>query len=409
MPDFTASPLVDALEENLFSLLEKLAAEVNTEALPLIDLSSGSPDQPTPPEVIDSLQSAIHRRENHGYPSFWGKPQVREAIARFYRRQYDVELDPHSEVAVFQGSHIGIGGIPRALLSPGQYLISTDPCYPIYRSAALQSQAAFYGLPLRAENHFLPDFNDLPREVADKAGLVVLNYPHNPTGALATPALFASALQFARRHQVPILHDFAYAAIGSAASDAPLSLFSQPDAKAWGVETYTFSKTFNMAGWRFGFAVGNASIIRAFKKLHTHSYSTVFGAIQDAAIAALNLPAERIAQLTAVYHQRREWVLRRLAALRWPARDAQGFLPLARRTARLPFAGVCPSAAAGSAYSGGAGHGFWRRGGRIYSHQPDRRGRGAEQRAGPSCPAGAVLVRRREKQKRNPGRRGLPG
>lgn len=295
MPDFTASPLVDAMEENLFSLLEKLAAEVNTEALPLIDLSSGSPDQPTPPEVIDSLQSAIHRRENHGYPSFWGKPQVREAIARFYRREYDVELDPHSEVAVFQGSHIGIGGIPRALLSPGQYLISTDPCYPIYRSAALQSQAAFYGLPLRAENHFLPDFNDLPREVADKAGLVVLNYPHNPTGA-----------------------------IGSAASDAPLSLFSQPDAKAWGVETYTFSKTFNMAGWRFGFAVGNASIIRAFKKLHTHSYSTVFGAIQDAAIAALNLPAERIAQLTAVYHQRREWVLRRLAALRWPARDAQG-------------------------------------------------------------------------------------
>lgn len=129
--------------------------------------------------MIDSLQSAIHRRENHGYPSFWGKPQVREAIARFYRRQYDVELDPHSEVAVFQGSHIGIGGIPRALLSPGQYLISTDPCYPIYRSAALQSQAAFYGLPLRAENHFLPDFNDLPREVADKAGLVVLNYPHN--------------------------------------------------------------------------------------------------------------------------------------------------------------------------------------------------------------------------------------
>ncbi|VFS27223.1 LL-diaminopimelate aminotransferase [Serratia liquefaciens] len=133
MPDFTASPLVDALEENLFSLLEKLAAEVNTEALPLIDLSSGSPDQPTPPEVIDSLQSAIHRRENHGYPSFWGKPQVREAIAQFYRRQYDVELDPHSEVAVFQGSHIGIGGIPRALLSPGN---TSSPPIPAIRFTA---------------------------------------------------------------------------------------------------------------------------------------------------------------------------------------------------------------------------------------------------------------------------------
>jgi aminotransferase len=147
----------------------------------------------------------------------------------------------------------------------------------------------FYGLPLRAENQFLPDFND-SGDVADKAGLVVLNYPHNPTGALATPALFASALQFAQRYHVPILHDFAYAAIGSDTADTPLSLFSQPDAKAWGVETYTFSKTFNMAGWRFGFAVGNASIIRAFKKLHTHSYSTVFGAIQDAAVTALALP-----------------------------------------------------------------------------------------------------------------------
>jgi aminotransferase len=324
MPDFNASPLVDALEENLFSVLEKLAAQVNTPDLPLIDLSSGSPDQPTPPEIIASLQAAIQRRENHGYPSFWGKPQVRQAIADFYQRHYGVTLDPDSEVAVFQGSHIGVGGIPRAVLSPGQYLISTDPCYPIYRSAALQSQAHFYGLPLHAENQFLPNFNDVPDDVADHAGLVVLNYPHNPTGALATPALFASALQFAQRYHVPILHDFAYAAIGSDAADTPLSLFSQPDAKAWGVETYTFSKTFNMAGWRFGFAVGNASIIKAFKKLHTHSYSTVFGAIQDAAVTALTLPTARLAQLVSVYHQRRERVLHRLAALRWPVGEKQG-------------------------------------------------------------------------------------
>jgi aminotransferase len=162
---------------------------------------------------------------------------------------------------------------------------------------------------------------------------VVLNYPHNPTGALATPELFASALQFAQRYHVPILHDFAYAAIGSDTADTPLSLFSQPDAKAWGVETYTFSKTFNMAGWRFGFAVGNASIIRAFKKLHTHSYSTVFGAIQDAAVTALALPSERLAQLVSVYHQRRERVLQRLAALRWPVRETQGLFPLACGTA----------------------------------------------------------------------------
>lgn len=324
MPDFAPSPLIDALEENLFSALENAAAAIDTTALPLIDLSSGSPGQPTPPEVIARLQHAVADEGNHGYPSFWGKTQVREAIADFYQRRYGVELDPQREVAVFQGSHIGVSGLPRALLTPGQYLISTDPCYPIYRSAALQAQARFYGIPLDAEHDFLPDFTRVPPEVARNAGLLMLNYPHNPTGALATPELFNAALHFAREHHLPVVHDFAYAAIGSHAEDAPLSLLAVPGAKAWGVETYTLSKTFSMAGWRFGFAVGNASIIQAFKKLHTHSYSTVFGAVQDAAIAALALPPQRMRQLVAVYHQRREWVLAKLAAMSWPLHTRQG-------------------------------------------------------------------------------------
>ncbi|VTM55275.1 putative aminotransferase [Klebsiella pneumoniae] len=179
---------MDALEENLFSLLEKLAAEVNTEALPLIDLSSGSPDQPTPPEVIDSLQSAIHRREKPWLPVVLGaNHRSARRSPGSIARQYDVELDPHSEIAVFQGSHIGIGGIPRALLSPRaiphlhRSLLSDLPLGGAAVPGGVLWPAA------QAENHFLPDFNDLPREVADKAGLVVLNYPHNPTGALATP------------------------------------------------------------------------------------------------------------------------------------------------------------------------------------------------------------------------------
>lgn len=324
MPEFSASPLVNKLEDNLFSVLEKLAARVNTPELPLIDLSSGSPDQPPPEEVITALHAAIDNPENHRYPSFWGKPQAREAIAEFYRRHYGVTLDPDTEVALIQGSHIGVSGIPRAVVAPGQYIISTDPCYPLYRSAAHQAQAAFFGLPLDEKKQFLPDFADVPPKVATQAGLVILNYPHNPTGALATPALFAEALDFARRYQVPVLHDFAYAAIGRNAADAPLSLLAQPGGKAWGVEIGTFSKTFNMAGWRFGFAVGNASIIAAFKKLHTHSYSTVFGAIQDAAITALALPDERLKPLAAVWHRRRAAVLQKLAAMGWPAREDQG-------------------------------------------------------------------------------------
>ncbi|MCU5771677.1 aminotransferase class I/II-fold pyridoxal phosphate-dependent enzyme [Erwiniaceae bacterium BAC15a-03b] len=324
MPDFSASPLINQLEENLFSVLEKMAVQFNTADKPLIDLSSGSPHQRTPPEIIASLKAAVDNADNHDYPSFWGKPAVREAIADFYQRNYAVELDPESEIAVFQGSHIGVSGIPRAVLSPGQYIISTDPCYPIYRSAAIQAQAQFFGIPLEQQRGFLPDFDRVPPDIARQAGLLLLNYPHNPTGAMATPELFNSALAFAKRYQLPILHDFAYAAIGSTPQQAPVSLLSMPGGKEWGVETYTLSKTFNMAGWRFGFAVGNASIIQAFKKLHTHSYSTVFGAIQDAAVTALALPAARLEQHLSHYHRRRQQVVEKLTAINWPVPPDQG-------------------------------------------------------------------------------------
>lgn len=324
MPDFAASSLINNLEENLFSILEKKAARVNMRDKPLIDLASGSPGQPTPPAVISALKHAVDDASNHEYPSFWGKPAVRQAIADFYQRHYGVELDPEREIAVFQGAHIGVSGIPRAVVNPGQYIISTDPCYPIYRSAAVQAQAQFYGIPLREDCGFLPDFSQVPESIAQQGGLLILNYPHNPTGALATPALFSSALDFARRYHLPLLHDFAYAAMGSRADAAPISLLAQPGGKEWGVETYTFSKTFNMAGWRFGFAVGNASIITAFKKLHSHSYSTVFGAIQDAAVAALALPHEQVESYQAVYHRRRQRVLHKLATMNWPVQAEQG-------------------------------------------------------------------------------------
>ncbi|MBS0848195.1 aminotransferase class I/II-fold pyridoxal phosphate-dependent enzyme [Citrobacter sp. JGM124] len=324
MPVFSASPLVAQLEENLFSALENMLARVDTTHLPLIDLSSGSPRQPTATALVSTLQIAAARPENHDYPSFWGKPAVRQAIADFYQRQYGVLLDPESEIAIFQGAHIGVTGLPRALLSPGQYLISTDPCYPLYRSAAAQAQAQFYGIPLEAGRQFQPDFSQVPENVARQGGLLMLNYPHNPTGAVASPALFEQALDFAQRWQMPLVHDFAYAAIGCDTEDIPPSLLAQPRAKEWGVEIYTLSKTFLMAGWRFGFAVGNASIINAFKKLHTHSYSTVFGAVQDAAVHALNLPDTEIRDFTAVYHRRRIWVLEMLQRMHWRADSRQG-------------------------------------------------------------------------------------
>ncbi len=324
MPVFRSSPLINQLEDNIFSVLEKMAAQTDTSQRPIIDLSTGSPRQPTPPAVIATLQNAAADPDNNEYPSFWGKTALREAIARFYHQSYGYSPDPDHEIAIFQGAHIGVSGIPRALLSPGDYLISTDPCYPIYRSAAAQAQARFYGIPLQASRQFLPDFSQVPSEVGERAGLLMLNYPHNPTGAIATPQLFDEALDFVQAHNIPLLHDFAYSSIGSHQHQPPLSLMSRPEGSEWGVEIYTLSKTFLMAGWRLGFAVGNASIISAFKKLHTHSYSTVYGAIQDAAVTALSLPAPAVSQFAGAYHRRREHVVSRLHDMHWPVAADQG-------------------------------------------------------------------------------------
>lgn len=324
MPVFRSSPLISQLEDNIFSVLEKMAAQTDASQRPVIDLSSGSPRQPTPPAVVAALQLAAARPDNHDYPSFWGKAELRQAIARYCQSGYGYDPDPETEIAIFQGAHIGVSGIPRAILSPGEYLISTDPCYPIYRSAAAQAQARFYGIPLQASRQFLPDFSQVPAGVRQNAGLLMLNYPHNPTGAMASEQLFDDALAFVREQNIPLLHDFAYASVGSHPRHAPLSLMSRPGGAEWGVEIYTMSKTFLMAGWRLGFAVGNASVISAFKKLHTQSYSTVFGAIQDAAVTALSLPAESVSQFAEAYHRRRELVIRRLEAMHWPVAPDQG-------------------------------------------------------------------------------------
>jgi len=324
MPLFQGSPLTEQLQDNLFTTLEKMAAQAASPGRPVIDLSTGSPQQPTPPEVVTALQAAAALADNHEYPSFHGKLTLRRAIAGFYQRRYGVSLDPDNEIAIFQGSHIGVSGLPRALLHPGRYLISTDPCYPIYRSAALQAQAKFYGIPLEASRKFLPDFNRIPPDVAAQAGLLMLNYPHNPTGAVATPELFDEALHCVRQLNIPLVHDFAYASVGTDPQHSPVSLLSRPEAKEWGVEVYTLSKTFLMAGWRIGFAAGNASAIRAFRKLHTHSYSTVFGAIQDAAVTALSLPQQRIDEAAATYHRRRQWVTAALQETGWPVDPRQG-------------------------------------------------------------------------------------
>lgn len=321
--NFRASSLVEQLPDHYFSSLHEKVAAYQRKGIDVINLANGHPDQPTPDEIVQTLKEAAADMENQGYPSFYGKKSIREAIAAFYKREYAVELDPETEIIVFQGSGVGITGIPQSILNPGDYLLATDPAYPAYKVAATLAKATYFAIPVHERDGFLPDYNVVPKEIAEKVKLLILNYPNNPTGALATPDFFKESIAFAKKYQFPILHDFAYGAFGFD-GQKPISLLQMPGGKEYGIETYSASKTFNMAGWRFGFAVGNASIIAAFKKFHSHSYSTVFGAIQDAAITALLGPQDNVKRLRELYETRRNTLVGTLRNIGWDVPSPQG-------------------------------------------------------------------------------------
>ncbi|MET1250138.1 aminotransferase class I/II-fold pyridoxal phosphate-dependent enzyme [Sporolactobacillus sp. STCC-11] len=323
MVDFKPSERARKLPVNFFDQLDNKLAAIEKTGAPFINLSKGNPDLPTPEHIVASLKSAVDQPENHAYPPFLGKEKVRVAIADFYKKEYGVTLDPVNEIAVFHGAHIGITGIPQALLNPDDYMLITDPCYPIYYSSAMLSQARTYAMPLEESNRYLPDYRSIPDDVLQNARLLMLNYPNNPTGALATKDFFRKTIDFARTHRIPVVNDFAYASLGFD-HNKPLSLLQIEQAKSVAVEVYTLSKTYNMAGWRFGFAVGNASVIKALNHFQMHACSTVFGAVQDAAACALQSSQECARELVHIYQRRRDVLIGGLSRIGWNVASPPG-------------------------------------------------------------------------------------
>ncbi|WP_134913284.1 aminotransferase class I/II-fold pyridoxal phosphate-dependent enzyme [Paenibacillus sp. IHB B 3084] len=320
---FSSSDLVKALPDNYFSVIDDKVNLYKSKLIDVINLAAGNPDQQTPAHIISALKEAVDQPINQGYPPFHGKKSTLEAVAAFYKREYQVELDPDREVAVFNGSAIGVMGIPQALLNPGDWLLTTDPAYPQYVSAAALARAHIHTIPLHEKDGFLPDYTSVPEEIAQQVKLLILNYPNNPTGAVATTDFLTKTLDYAAEHRFPVMNDFAYGALGFG-GHKPLSLLQIPGGKEYGVETYTASKTYNMAGWRFGFAVGNASVIGALKHYHTHAYSTVFGAVQDAGAVALLGSQEPVRELAALYERRRDVLIAALRGIGWDVAAPKG-------------------------------------------------------------------------------------
>ncbi|MDC6270502.1 pyridoxal phosphate-dependent aminotransferase [Lysinibacillus fusiformis] len=317
------SKKLQQLPTQFFAALVQKVNNALEEGRDVINLGQGNPDQPTPTHIIQALQEAAENPQNHKYSPFRGIAELRQAAADFYKREYDVEIDPDTEVAILGGTKIGLVELPLAVLNPGDTMLLPDPGYPDYLSGVVLGDVNFEVMPLFAENNFLPDYEALPKEVKEKAKLLYLNYPNNPTGGTATLEFFEETIRFAKEHNIIVSHDFAYGAIGFD-GNKPISFLQANGAKEVGIEMYTLSKTYNMAGWRIGFAVGNADLIAAINLLQDHLFCSQFPAIQHAAAIALTSSQECADELRATYERRRNVLIEEAHRIGWQVTAPRG-------------------------------------------------------------------------------------
>jgi L-glutamine---4-(methylsulfanyl)-2-oxobutanoate aminotransferase len=343
MKKFPQSELLQSLPKQFFaSLVEKVGRAV-AQGYDVINLGQGNPDQPTPDHIVEALQKASANPRYHKYSPFRGYQFLKEAVAVFYEREYNVKLNPEKEVAILFGGKAGLVEIPQCLVNPGDVVLVPDPGYPDYWSGIALARAKMEMMPLKEENSFLPDYNELSSQVVEKAKLMFLNYPNNPTGAIATKEFFADTVSFAAKNDICVVHDFAYGAIGFD-GNKPISFLQTEGAKEVGIEIYTFSKTYNMAGWRVGFAVGNESVIEALNLLQDHLYVSIFGAVQEAAAAALLASQDCVTELVKLYESRRNTFIKALQEIGWnvtaPVGSFFAWLPVPKGFTSEHFADV---------------------------------------------------------------------
>lgn len=299
--------LLERLPEQYFmALLAEVAAAARRDGEPLVDLGRGNPEVGPPPHVVEALATAARRPEAHGYAPFRGLPELREAIARRYLEHYGVELDPEREIAVVPGTKTPLVELPLAVAGPGDDVLLPDPGYPDYRSGIALAAARLVPLPLEPDAGFAPDLDAAPT-----ASLLCLNYPSNPCAVAAPKGVFEAAVRWAERTGGVVLNDFAYADLVFDGR-TPASFLAEPHARDVGIELYSLSKSYGMAGWRLGFAVGNAELVERLNVLGDHTRAGVFRPVQEAGIAALTGPQESVDERRARYEARRDRVLEAL-------------------------------------------------------------------------------------------------
>ncbi len=298
----------------LFAEIDKLKSQVKARGVDIISFGIGDPDLPTPKAIVDVLKKESEIDANQKYPSYEGLLKFRESVSNWYKKRFNITLDPETEVLSLIGSKEGIGHLPLAFINPGDIVLIPDPGYPVYRAGTIFAGGIPYIMPLKEENDFLPDFSIIPNDILKKAKLMFLNYPNNPTSASADRHFFNEVVKFAKTNEIIVAHDFAYSEVytGEKGND---SFLEANGAKEIGIEFHSLSKTFNMTGFRIGFAAGNEEILKGLGAVKTNLDSGVFQAIQLAGAYGLDNELKAVEDNNKIYKKRRELLVSGLEKL----------------------------------------------------------------------------------------------
>lgn len=302
---FELASRIRHLPPYLFASIDEMKHRAIVKGIDLIDLSIGDPDIPTPSNIVEAMKKAVENPVNHRYPSYEGMLSYREAVTRWYKKRFNIKLDPETEVLSLIGSKEGIGHIPLAFVNPGDIVLVPSPGYPVYPVGTLFAGGENYMMPLKEENDFLPDFGAIPKKVFIKAKLIFINYPNNPTSVVAPWKFHKEVIEIAKKYNIIVCHDASYSEIYYD-DKRPLSFMQIPGSKDVGIEFHSLSKTYNMTGWRIGFAVGNREVLAGLGKVKTNLDSGVFQVIQEAAIVALDMDNGTLSGIRKTYQKRRD-------------------------------------------------------------------------------------------------------
>lgn len=308
---------LEPLQFNVFADMDQAKARARAAGRNLIDLSLGSSDLPASPHVLDAIAQSLPDPTTHGYLLFHGTQAFRQAAATWYTQRYGVAVDPETEVLPLIGSQEGTAHLPLAVLNPGDFALLMDPGYPSHMGGVYLASGQIYPMPLREENGFLPVFHDIPAPVLNQARMMVLSYPHNPTTAVAPLWFFREAVAFCQRHDLVLVHDFPYADLAFDQAEMPPSVLQADPEKSVSIEFFTLSKSYNMGGFRVGYAIGNADLIRALRQVKAAIDFNQYRGILNGAIAALSGPQDQVQQMVETFRRRRDAFIAAMHRIGW--------------------------------------------------------------------------------------------